>query len=1029
MLAEGGDANIAVGGHAHVSVVKRDGSSVPFDSDKIRSAVSRAFLSVGETADSGVLDGIVSRVLDRLGGILSPHVETVQDAVERSLMETASYSVAKSYILYRERHRGLRDESAFLLDIDGTMGGYLSQSDWRVHENSNVNFSLGGLILHNSGAVTANYWLNSVYSPEVAAAHRDCAFHIHDLSMLAPYCCGHSLRQLIKEGLGGVPDKLSSSPARHLSTICQQMVNFLGIMQNEWAGAQAFSSFDTYLAPFVKVDRLTDREVKQGLQSFIYGVNTPSRWGSQAPFTNITLDWVCPDDLRDKPAVVGGEEQDFTYGDCQAEMDTINRLFIELMVEGDAVGRGFQYPIPTYNITKDFDWDSPNAALLFGMAGKYGTPYFQNFINSDLNPNDVRSMAFLGGQEFVYQKESGVVSVAKLSNLYKWWVAKGKPDEHIKILMDGRFVPCREMFKIDYASYSSCHCLWLSNGVRQPFSYDHDCLVCRDGEYVKIRVQDVVEGDFLCVSKEPWHLDNGLGTYQAGKVLGYYLAEGWKGDGHRLEFAINIERRDICDELVSFFSSIGCRCRVNEQPDVKIFKVLVSGRQAVGFAEQYVSFNRAIEKRLTSNVWNMSDDFRRGLFDGYLATDGSIQHKHLAHTTNKKLCGDLMTLCSSIGRYVEYRVNENNWRSFNGGERERFTSYKLLLRAPKLSPDGRYWLVRVDKNESVPKSSRLAHVYNFTVDTEEHLVELPNGVVSPQCCRLQLDRRELRRRGGGLFGSDEFTGSIGVVTINLPQLGYLSKDEGEESFFRRLDRLMELAKQSLETKRKVVTRLMERGLYPYTRRYLAHFDNHFSTIGVCGMNECCLNFLGEDITSEQGRAFAVKVLDYMRQRMQDFQEETGNLYNLEATPAESTSYRLAKHDRERYPDIIAGGTDTSPFYTNSTQLPVMYTDDVFEALDLQDPLQTRYTGGTVFHIMLGESVKDWKAVRELVRTVASSYRLPYFSVSPTFSVCPVHGYIDGEHFDCPKCAAERRARLQEKLRALYDERDKLAGEG
>lgn len=1014
MLAEGGDANISTGGHVPVSVVKRDGSSVPFNSDKIRSAVSRAFLSVGETADDAVLDGIVSRVLDRLGSP-SPHVETVQDAVERSLMETSHYSVAKSYILYRERHRGLRDESAFLLDIDGTMGGYLSQSDWRVHENSNVNFSLGGLILHNSGAVTANYWLNSVYSPEVAAAHRDCSFHIHDLSMLAPYCCGHSLRQLIKEGLGGVPDKLSSSPARHLSTICQQMVNFLGIMQNEWAGAQAFSSFDTYLAPFVKADSLSDREVKQGLQSFIYGVNTPSRWGSQAPFTNITLDWVCPDDLRDKPAVVGGEEQDFTYGDCQAEMDTINRIFIELMVEGDAVGRGFQYPIPTYNITKDFDWDSPNAALLFGMAGKYGTPYFQNFINSDLNPNSVRSMCPLAHDTGVLVKTSRGVGVCKIGELFDIHESRGIAFQ----VWDGfKWCGARANRSEDQRVLS----VRLSNNSSVLMGEFHRQPVVRDGVFMVVSANELRAGDRIPYNKSVV-ASSDLGSYEYGFAVGAYAGDG-SHDGDSAVYSLDSFGRkdDVREKVVGFLGGqLGFSHSVCDSGTGAYSLRFSQG--SYGLVSGFVKGDSAAEKRLSRRVFGMSESWRRGFLDGFAATDGS-RDKRRVYTSSRALAEQAVQLFNSLGERAylcsvdegEGRLSDRPVYCVAYPQRERY--------GDTYDSDSQYnyWFVQ-EVSEVEGRS-----LFCLEVDNDDHVFMLADGMITGNC-RLQLDLRELRRRGGGLFGSDEFTGSVGVVTINLPQLGYLSKDEGEEGFFRRLDRLMELAKQSLETKRKVVTRLMERGLYPYTRRYLAHFDNHFSTIGVCGMNECCLNFLNADITSERGRAFAVKVLDYMRQRMQDFQEETGNLYNLEATPAESTSYRLAKHDRERYPDIIAGGTEDSPFYTNSTQLPVMYTDDVFEALDLQDPLQTRYTGGTVFHIMLGESVKDWKAVRELVRTVASSYRLPYFSVSPTFSVCPVHGYIDGEHFDCPKCAAERRARLQEKLRALYDERDKLAGEG
>lgn len=672
------------------NVVKRSGDITKYDRSKIEAAINKAIEAVSKNPDPQRAMELTDRVEEHLRLMMAgrhahsiPAIEEIQDIVETVLIEEKEVKVAKAYILYRSRHDAIRDAEKLLLDIDETMDGYLSQADWRVKENANVNYSLGGLILHNSGTITANYWLKNIYPEEVSEAHKSAAFHIHDLSMFSGYCAGWSIRQLIAEGLGGVPDKITSKPARHLSTLIQQIVNFLGIMQNEWAGAQAFSSFDTYLAPFVKKDSLTDKQIKQCLQSFIYGVNTPSRWGSQAPFTNITLDWSCPKDLADKPAVVGGTDMLFTYGDCQAEMDRINYLFIELMLEGDAAGRGFQYPIPTYNITEDFDWSSKNAQLLFEMTARYGTPYFQNFLNSDLDPSDVRSM----------------------------------------------------------------------------------------------------------------------------------------------------------------------------------------------------------------------------------------------------------------------------------------------------------------------------------------------------CCRLQLDKRELRKRGGGLFGSDEFTGSIGVVTINMPQIGYLAKTETQ--YFKRLDFLMEQAKISLRLKRKVIERLLEGGLFPYTRRYLTHLNNHFSTIGICGMNESCLNFLGVDIVNPQGKAFAEKVLIHMRQKLADFQEETGDLFNLEATPAESTSYRLARHDKKKYHDIITSG-EIDPFYTNSSQLPVGYTSDIFDALDHQEALQTKYTGGTVFHIFLGEAIKDWESCRDLVKSVASNYRIPYFSVSPTFSVCPIHGYINGEHFECPICRSEREEFLLGKLADL--EKEKRASE-
>jgi ribonucleoside-triphosphate reductase len=673
-------------------IAKRDGKIEKYDRWRIASAIGRAITSVGNQEDRQLTEDLTAKTEEKIIEFMKsrhrnsiPAVEEIQDIVETVLIEANIPQVAKSYIIYRARHEAMRDTKKLMLDINTTMDGYLSQSDWRVNENANVNFSLGGLILHNSGTITANYWLKNIYPEDVASAHKEADFHIHDLSMFSGYCAGWSLRQLIKEGLGGVPDKITSKPAKHLSTLIQQIVNFLGIMQNEWAGAQALSSFDTYLAPFVKIDNLSDEQTKQSLQSFVFGVNTPSRWGSQAPFTNITLDWIVPDDLKNVKATVGGVELDFTYGDCQEEMNRINRCFIELMLHGDANGRGFQYPIPTYNITKSFDWETDNARLLFEMTAKYGTPYFQNFINSSLNPEDVRSM----------------------------------------------------------------------------------------------------------------------------------------------------------------------------------------------------------------------------------------------------------------------------------------------------------------------------------------------------CCRLQLDKRELRKRGGGLFGSDEFTGSIGVVTINLPRIGYLAGSKSD--FYRRLQLLMDTAAKSLTIKRKVINRLMQSGLFPYTKRYLQHLDNHFSTIGITGMNECLLNFMGKDITTDEGKQFALDILDFMREHLSLLQEKTGDLFNLEATPAESTSYRLARHDRKKYPDIITSG-EADPYYTNSTQLPVNYTEDIFDALDHQDELQAKYTGGTVFHGFIGEALDDWKSCRELVKAIAENYKLPYFTISPTFSVCPVHGYLAGEHFSCPKCRDEEKSRITEEINKLKIEKNKIQKE-
>ena len=651
-------------------VRKRDNSVVRFDVVKIKNAIEKAFVACNRQYNDDIIDLLALRVTsdfepkikDELVG-----VEDIQDSVEKVLSESGYADVSKAYIIYRTQHEKIRNIASTTLDYKKLVDNYLKALDWRVKENSTVTYSVGGLILSNSGAITANFWLSEVYDKEIADAHRNAEIHIHDLSMLTGYCAGWSLKQLIQEGLGGVTGKITSSPAKHLSTLCNQMVNFLGIMQNEWAGAQAFSSFDTYLAPFVKADNLSYKEVKQGIQSFIYGVNTPSRWGTQAPFTNITLDWTVPNDLAELPAIVGGKEMPFKYKDCKKEMDMVNKAFIETMIEGDANGRGFQYPIPTYSITKDFDWsETENNKLLFEMTAKYGTPYFSNYVNSDMEPSDVRSM----------------------------------------------------------------------------------------------------------------------------------------------------------------------------------------------------------------------------------------------------------------------------------------------------------------------------------------------------CCRLRLDLRELRKKSGGYFGSGESTGSIGVVTINMPHIAYLSKNK--EEFYARLDRIMDISARSLKEKRNVISGLLDAGLYPYTKRYLGSFNNHFSTIGLVGMNETCLNakWIQKDLTAKESQEFTVEVLNHMRNRLSDYQEKYGDLYNLEATPAESTSYRLAKHDKEKYPDIITANESGTPYYTNSSHLPVGYTDDIFTALDIEDAFQTLYTSGTVFHAFLGERLSDWQNAALLVRKISENYKLPYYTLSPTYSVCSKDGYIAGEVWKCPKCGAD-----------------------
>ncbi|MBE6605590.1 MAG: ribonucleoside triphosphate reductase [Ruminococcaceae bacterium] len=653
-------------------VLKRDGKVIDFNLSKISDAITHAFEAQEVEFHPSIIDFLALKVTAEFApkvkeGLVA--VEDIQDSVESVLVKAGYAEVAKAYILYRKQREKLRNMKSTILDYKKIVDDYVKDNDWRVKENSTVTYSVGGLILSNSGAITANYWLSEIYDDEIANAHRNADIHLHDLSMLTGYCAGWSLKQLIKEGLGGVTGKITSAPAKHLATLCNQMVNFLGIMQNEWAGAQAFSSFDTYLAPFVKVDNLSYDQVKKCIESFIYGVNTPSRWGTQAPFSNITLDWTVPNDLAELPAIVGGKEMDFKYKDCKAEMDLVNRAFIETMIEGDANGRGFQYPIPTYSITRDFDWsETENNKLLFEMTSKYGTPYFSNYINSDMEPSDIRSM----------------------------------------------------------------------------------------------------------------------------------------------------------------------------------------------------------------------------------------------------------------------------------------------------------------------------------------------------CCRLRLDLRELRKKSGGFFGSGESTGSVGVVTINMPRIAYLAEDKAD--FYKRLDHMMDISARSLKIKRNVISKLLDEGLYPYTKRYLGTFANHFSTIGLVGMNEVGLNakWLGKDMTDPETQEFTKEVLNHMRERLSDYQEQYGDLYNLEATPAESTSFRLAKHDVKRFPGLktAAKSADETPYYTNSSHLPVGYTDDIFAALDIQDEIQTLYTSGTVFHAFLGEKLPDWKSAAALVKKIAENYKLPYYTLSPTYSVCKNHGYISGEVYECPECGSK-----------------------
>ena len=978
-------------------------------------------------------------------------------------------------------------EKGTLVNCSKAVNEYINREDWRISANANTGYSSAGLVNNLAGKMIANWWLDEVYSKEEGEAHRNGDYHIHDLDILGAYCCGHDLQKLLQEGFNGVISRVGAKPPKHFREALYQMANYLGILQAEWAGAQAFSSFDTLLAPYVFYDMyihgVSETDIKKAIVNFIYNLNVPSRWG-QSPFSNLTIDWTVPTSLKDlvpmrgdKPYFVGiyehglkekvnnhketciGESKylkfidelrkrlndyesdeemlmySITYGIFQPEMDIINRCFYQVLNEGDKDGQPFTFPIPTVNITEDFDWDNPNCYYLFENAAKYGSSYFQNFIGSQYlrdengkltikdpnaySPNDLRSMAFLSNQDVIYRDENGRVSKNQLRHLVRIW--KKAPDNKkpkYEFLINGEFKSISEMFEIDYSDYNSIVNLELENGYNQGFSMDHKCVVLdENNKFIMKLSQDIKPGDKFIFSRKGWNINNGIGTYNAGKIVGYYIAEGHfnKKEANRLMFAININRNDIVDEIKEFFASIGCEVKVDTREEVNIHNVTVFGSAAPAFVSQFVRGNKAKEKRLNAILWNTSDDFRKGVYDGYLTTDGCEKAKNFAHTPNKELCQDFIVLASSIGKIFSYKIKKNNYHYFkqDKSDLEYFTSYKLNLRDFEIFDD--YYVIPVS-NVNIVKTSRTKTVYNFTIDTDKHWVELPNGLISHQCCRLQLDKRALRKRGGGLFGSDSQTGSIGVVTINMARLGYVYKGN-MDGLKKRLKELCDMASSTLEKKRKVVEKYNEQGLYPYTRRYINTLDTFFSTIGVNGMNEMVRNFTNDeyDITDSRGQEMCKDLLDFINEQLLRYQEETGTLYNLEATPAEGTTRRLSASDLKRYPDIIQAGYPEAPYYTNSSQLPVDFSTDPFAVLDLQDELQKKYTGGTTLHLYMSERLSTPDAAKQLVKKVFENYRLPYISITPVFSICPKHGYIPGEHAFCPKCDKEIMAAHAEEL--------------
>ena len=963
-------------------VIKRDGTVVDFNVQKIRDAILKAFTACNRNEHPSVTDFLALKTTADFESKIKDNkisVEDIQDSVENVLSKAGYSDVAKAYILYRKNHEKMRNIKGTFLDYKDLVNNYLNVNSWRVKENSTVTYSIGGLILSNSGAITANYWLSEIYDQEIADAHRNADMHIHDLSMLTGYCAGWSIKQLIQEGLGGVPGKISSAPASHLSTLCNQMVNFFGILQNEWAGAQAFSSFDTYLAPFVKVDNLTYKQVKQCIQSFIFGVNTPSRWGTQAPFTNITLDWTVPDDLAELNCIVGGKEMDFKYKDCQKEMDMVNKAFIETMLEGDANGRGFQYPIPTYSITKNFDWsETENNKLLFEMTAKYGTPYFSNYINSDMNPGDTRSMCPLYGDEkvLVMNDDNEEYKISTVKNLYN----SNKKDKEYYILHNG----IRKKAKLHKFDGLTFYRITLSNGHEIVVSHNHENLTLAG---VKTTEQLSVT-DFL-----PFNISVTQGTgldYENGFMVGAFLGDGTVFEKNAVTYSLNNSSKSDALSKIKDIAERKFGAKIREYTfENGCVNVVVSSRMLRRLIDEYVS-GKALTKKLDPKCINRSVEFRKGIVDGYMATDGNANSKRLC-TSSKDCAETICALYASLGIPTSVNVDD----------RDETATYSIKPYDTDYIRDDKYMWFNVVSVEKVHDGTSDGYCFEVLGDEEPYFM-LPSGLVTHNC-RLRLDLRELRKKNGGYFGSGENTGSIGVVTINLPRIAYLA--ENEEDFYKRLDKLLDLAARSLKIKRETVSKLLEEGLYPYTKHYLGSFKNHFSTIGVVGMNEAGLNakWLRADMTNPKTQEFAKDVLNHIRERLSDYQELYGDLYNLEATPAESTSYRLAKHDKERYPDIITA-SDATPYYTNSTHLPVGFTEDVFEALDIQDGLQVLYNSGTVFHAFLGEKLPNWKSAMNLVRKIAENYKLPYYTISPTYSVCKDHGYIKGEVYKCPDCS-------------------------
>ena len=1061
-------------------VRKRDKTIVDFDQSRIEEAIYKAITATGQG------DGEISKTLSlQVVKLLNrrfkkddiPTVEEIQDVVEEVLILEELVDTAKAYILYREQRRRIREATLLFDESTEAVDKYLQELDWQVKENANMAYSLQGLNQYSVSSVAKKYWLNKIYPKEVREAALNEDFHIHNLDTIAPYCEGWDLYDLLLRGFGGVPGKIECRPPKHLRSALGQLVNFFFTLQGESAGANAVSSFDTLLAPFIRYDNLSYPQVKQAMQEFLYNCMVPTRVGFQTPFLNVSLDIIVPSFYKDQAILIGGLPQKDNYGDFQEEMNMLNKAFYEFMMEGDAKNRPFTFPIPTVSITKDFDWDNPVLDTMWEATAKYGVNYFSNFVQSDMKPEDVKSMCLKANEEIVIREKGSIkrMNIKEVAEVYRQedfdeegWADCG--EDKIEALslnpssLKLEWTPVMRFLKVEGREEIEVVC---ADGKKAAFSAEHPMAVYTQAGIKMKFAKDIEKGDFLMSAKktgdgvlasEYQNIGDLILNEDLAKFLGYFVADGnylfkTTKDGVRrprgLQFTFKSGDEKNLGAIKGLAQKIfGLPGREKQDPRYNSYYLYINNTV---LAEKLYGAGFKKYGRLPQILFNSPASVIKSFLEFHFLGDGYQKEKEI-HLNDLELSRDLVLLYSLVDRPVTYKVRKNSQviRLQHAGAElkigsgqmnnpilaERVPGWMALStyavpglvksRTVGLKTLEKYWastqesqkiknsdiyLVRVE-DIKVKHPNRPVEFYDIELKTN-HLFVHSLGQISFNCCRLRLDKRELYKRGGGLFGSQPLTGSIGVVTINMPRIGYLSKTKKE--FFERLGHLMDLAKESLEIKRKALENFMEKGLYPYSKYYLegvkrirgAYFGNHFSTIGLLGMNEALLNFLEENISTLKGRKFTLEVLDFMRDRLVRYQEETGSLYNLEATPAEGTSYRQAKADKEKYPKIITSGTAEVPYYTNSTMLPVNYTDDVFEALKLQDEIQSKYTGGVVLHIFIGERLSDIQSVKNLVKKVFDNFHLPYITITPTFSICPAHGYLAGEHFECPQCVIKQ----------------------